>query len=755
MLQVTQFNRQCPNERHWVRKCACNLAACVIIGAAVTEARGEAQFSLQGQFDLASDQQDVVIQIGFEVASPDPLEFRTWSHTGTGVSGNHAGDIIPGGGFNPTLELLRSATRAAFTDDGTGSAGNFDAVLNFTAAPTGSSARAVPDPLPAGDYTVRVQVHEDNFNGLSKDWALDLSGPDGALVLTLDIIDQIPGAPGLSMVSVIGSGSKAINTTSFVVGLHGVGTLTVADGGHISAVSSAVGHSAGSTGAATVTGAGSHWENSGGLAIGNFGNSGAMLTVSEGGVVSSGNGNLADGVGGIGSTTITGANSRWDIGGILRVGGLGDGTMVVSDGGVVSNTLGTVADQTTSNSIMTVSGAGSTWNSTDRLTIGNGGAGTLRIENGGLVTNAVESRIGNTTTGTGAVTVTGAGSKWENSGNLFVGFFGSAEVRIEAGGVVSNATSHVGSTAFGSVGDGQVTVSGLESKWISTGELSVGTLGDVAVSDGGLVTVGGSRSANEGVITNNLGVINFDNGFANLSTGQIGGRGEFKAAGGWTNEGLIDFTGTADVHGDVVNEPGGQIVSDGGGVTRFHNSLTHNGAEIRTAASSQTVFLGAVAGDGNYTGAGTVIFESELRPGNSPGLISVEGDAVLGGASITIIELGGLTRGDDYDAIDIGTSLTLGGDLVVDYVEIFEASTGNVFDLFYSPTIVGTFATVALPDLDATQFWSLETVIDFSGDTDVLRLSVVSSIPLPPAVWFFISALFIGYSYFRRAREYC
>ncbi len=326
-----------------------------------------------------------------------------------------------------------------------------------------------------------------------------------------------------------------------------------------------------------------------------------------------------------------------------------------------------------------------------------------------------------------------SGSKWNNSSSVFVGFFGAGELNVEAGGFVSNTISNIGSTAFGSVGVGQATVSGMGSQWSSTGELRIGALGTLTVLAGGLVTVGGTGSLNEGTITNNLGVIHFDNDVANQGGADIGGTGDFTAVGGWTNEGLMDFTGTAEIHGDVANQAGGRIESSGGGVTTFHDSVIHNGAEIRTAGASQTVFFGSVTGDGIYTGSDTIFFDGTVQPGNGAGLMSTEGNVIFGSASKTIIELGGLIRGDDHDAVDVDLGLTLAGELAVIYFDAFEASAGDSFDLFYAQSITGAFDTVDFSGLGPSLFWNLEIIADFSSTTDVLRLSAVNAVPLPPA----------------------
>ena len=90
----------------------------------------------------------------------------------------------------------------------------------------------------------------------------------------------------------------------------------------------------------------------------------------------------------------------------------------------------------------TVTGVGSKWTNLGELYVGRSGNGMLTIEAGGEVSsgtiNTFSSYIGSGLNSTGKVTVTGAGSKWTNSGNLYVGISsGNGELTIDDGGLVS------------------------------------------------------------------------------------------------------------------------------------------------------------------------------------------------------------------------------------------------------------------------------------------------------------------------------
>ena len=127
--------------------------------------------------------------------------------------------------------------------------------------------------------------------------------------------------------------------------------------------------------------------------------------------------------------------------------------------------------------------------------------------------------------------------------------------------------------------------------------------------------------------------------------------------------------------------------------------------EIRTSAGGASVFFGAVSGAGPFTGTGTVYFEGDLRPGNSPAAVLYEGDLVLGGAATLTLELGGLALGAQYDHLNVGGTLTEDGTLDVVLYNNFAPHFGDTFDLFDAGALAGNFDDVNLPALSGDLTW--------------------------------------------------
>ncbi|MGY2051661.1 autotransporter domain-containing protein [Methylobacterium sp. JK268] len=224
--------------------------------------------------------------------------------------------------------------------------------------------------------------------------------------------------------------------------------MTIENGDSVVGIVGVIGEDQGSTGAAIVKGKGSSWTLSGELDVGLLGT--GTLTVQDGGSVKNTNGIIAQGrssstegrqIRSFGTATVTGQGSTWTNSGNLTVGGdNGSGTLVIQDGGIVTNTTGYLGDNNhtgqVSTGTATVTGQGSTWTNTSDLFVGRHGTGALTIQNGGVVKNA-RGIIGGDVVAAGTVTVTGQGSTWFNSDELNVGYGGTGKLAIQNGGTVT------------------------------------------------------------------------------------------------------------------------------------------------------------------------------------------------------------------------------------------------------------------------------------------------------------------------------
>lgn len=497
------------------------------------------------------------------------------------------------------------------------------------------------------------------------------------------------------------------------------------------------------------------------VSVGEFGvGAAAILNIESAGTLSSGKGSIGELAMFTGIVTVNGAGSSWTSAGDMLVGEYGTGTLNVEAGAVVSNLFGVLGDRTGSNGTATVTGLGSTWTSTSSLFIGPRGTGTLNIEAGGVVSNQ-NGNIGNMTGSSGSVTVTGSGSTWNNAADLAVGNDGTGALTIGAGGTVtvggtlsigaSGTVSMAGGTlAFGSISTVDLgKIQGTSGSLVSTyapltgftdaAGLTPGPVlnpmldhsgliqenqgllygsgvvflpltnsasGEVQTRSGELLFFTANSNTNAGEINNFGGQIRFEQDMTNQAGGMIQGRGEFIANGGWTNDGVMAFSGGfADVLGDISNTASGQIVVGGTGVATFYDDVVMDAGnlDINVSAGSTAVFFGSF--NGGNSGAGAVNILGDLRPGNSPASVSFGGDLSLGSQATTTIELAGTTLGTDYDQVVVTDLFALDGVLEVLLIDGYAPSAGDSFDILDFGSLTGTFDAVNLPTLGGNLQW--------------------------------------------------
>ncbi|MCE9543158.1 MAG: autotransporter domain-containing protein [Verrucomicrobia bacterium] len=321
--------------------------------------------------------------------------------------------------------------------------------------------------------------------------------------------------------------SSSTGADSFNIGYFGSSnSLVISHGGSVSDYFGNVGFDSTSTGnSAIVTGSNSTWSNNR-LTIGHYGQNNSLL-VSNGGTVLVGD---YFGVGayeaGANSNTavITGSGSSLRVGSEIDVGGENSygSKLTVCDGAIVTSSTTYIGAFDTpgyysSNNAVLITG-GAAWTNSGSFYIGQSGSmNSLVISNAGLLVNAGDSIIGdNITANNNSVLVTGVGSLWTNSGDISVGFYGSANsLVISNGGVVSNANPSPSPEPRSTIGyqgtssNNWVLVTGTNSLW-EADIFQVGINGSssnsLVISEGGhviasiLYTGGDAGASNNSVI---------------------------------------------------------------------------------------------------------------------------------------------------------------------------------------------------------------------------------------------------------------
>ncbi|MGA2603464.1 MAG: hypothetical protein ABSG14_04480 [Verrucomicrobiia bacterium] len=300
--------------------------------------------------------------------------------------------------------------------------------------------------------------------------------------------------------SVNNSAVLATNLGLIVGNTGGKVSVTITNGGQVVSGYGWLGFaSSSSNNVVLVTGAGSVWNNDNGyMHIGWYSAGNQLIITNAGQVVGlsaylgyyySSSNNLA---------LVTGPGSVWTAGGMC-VGNYGSGNqLIITNGGQVVDGLAYLGygDNVyhSSNNVVLVTGSGSVWSNSGNLYVGNyGSSNQLTIANGGKVVVVNASAYLGFFPGSdnNVVLVTGPGSVWSNQPNLYIGWYSAGnQLIITNGGQVFDGAAELGINSSGS--NNVVLVTGPGSVW-SNGDVTVGAQGagtQLTIANGGQVVDG-------------------------------------------------------------------------------------------------------------------------------------------------------------------------------------------------------------------------------------------------------------------------
>jgi autotransporter-associated beta strand protein len=214
--------------------------------------------------------------------------------------------------------------------------------------------------------------------------------------------------------------------------------------------------------------------------------------------------------------------------------------------------------------------------------------------------------------------------------------------------------------------------------------------------------------------------------------------------------GFIDTNGHTVVLAGSIGElaAGLQLRKTGAG------TLVINGVQAYTGLT--TVNEGALGGHGEV--AQLAVQAATLAPGESAGLFSVRQDLSFSDGALLALELGGLTRGSGYDALDVGGSVDLGTDttLSLRFIGGFTAAAGQQFQLIHAGSgLFGQFANVADGQRLFTDDGSGSFLVHYGADQG-LALSDFQAAAVPePASWALLLAGAAALAGWARRRAAC
>ena len=348
--------------------------------------------------------------------------------------------------------------------------------------------------------------------------------------------------------------------------------------------------------------------------------------------------------------------------------------MQISGGGSLSDVTGYVIS-----GAVTVSGVGSKWTNTS-VYVGYSGTGTLNVTTGGLVSD-VNGYVGGTAGANGTATVAGTGSKWINTGSLTIGTSGTGTLTITGGA----ALSVTGATTIGSAGT-------LQLDGVSTFATS-----SISVNGGTLRTLGPITFAKSTTLTLGAGGLKFDsNTFNSTLSGTLIGSGGLAKVG----VGTLSLTGASRYTGATSVRAGGLALetTSAGNASLANTAITvASGATFSTILGNSPVSTMVNAGTPGTGSAGATLTlsagSSFSMADNSLGTFNLMQESSFSGPAFTIggasgiaptlsFNIGNAATGTDLLHVTGAVSvLSTGGEIIIDPLAGDTILTPGSYDL--------------------------------------------------------------------------
>lgn len=306
--------------------------------------------------------------------------------------------------------------------------------------------------------------------------------------------------------------------------------------------------------------------------------------------------------------------------------------------------------------------------------------------------------------------------------------------------------------------DGSVAILG-NGSGLHADSVNVGASGSLTASDAGLVHVVDLTTArgSDTSLTNNARLEVLGNamlgGSADMRSGAVA-----DIAGRLTVDGatLKVSDATTALLAPTLDIAGGRVDLSGGAIARIGSQVINNG--VLDVTGGGFVYIGnvsdappldgsiVVGGGGVLSGSGVnngarfvVQADGTLRPGNSPGTMTLFGDLLIESGGILDIEFAGLGDGL-HDVLNVTGSIVLedGARLALHFLGGFAPDVGALLDfLHFGGSLTGDFDSITVSGLQAG--WTYDFFSDRPGVFGLVSrtqgVADASAVPLPPTAW--------------------
>jgi hypothetical protein len=665
----------------------------------------------------------------FSGAAGATLEFGR-NHTfapGSEITGNMGvsftgGVTTYGGSLSTTGRVLVTSTLGTGVNIGISSA-TIDGSVTAGTLELYSGSATVHGPIAAGSMT----VDSGTVTG-SSDWtisnSLTLNGAtlngSGTIMIAPAATLSIPGNYAISLGrNVVNDG--AASWTGFNQ-INLVGGVTFQNNGSFLAAPTAPAMNAGITGSGTFNNAGT-FSKQGAIAVNTAGvtfNNAGTVDVQSGKLHLSGGGTHTGDFTGLAGATLefggnhalaAGADVSGDMnvrfsGGVTTYGGSLDtaGTVTVTNvttglpTGV--NTTTTVGGSITAGTLIVQTSSSS--HSVELAVDGPIAAGSMTVDSG-TVTGSSDWTISNSLTLNGA-TLNGSGTIMiAPAATLSIP--GNYAISLGRNVVNDGAASWTGFNQINLVGGVTFQNNGSFLAAPTAPAMNAGITGSGTFNNAGTFSKQGAIAVNTaGVTFNNAGTVDVQSGKLHLSGGGTH-TGDFTGLAGAT----LEFGGNHAFHSGSQFSGGFNVVNTGNvtwnsSSASFAGSFDNRGSltilsGATLGAGSTTTNTGTIRGNGAISG--NLANSSLLAPGNSPGILTINGNYTQTASGTLEIEVGGLTAGSQHDKVVVTGTATLGGRYEFPIIDGFMPQLNDEIVFLTATSVVGSPNSLVAPNLAA------------------------------------------------------
>jgi hypothetical protein len=224
-----------------------------------------------------------------------------------------------------------------------------------------------------------------------------------------------------------------------------------------------------------------------------------------------------------------------------------------------------------------------------------------------------------------------------------------------------------------------------------------------------------------------FGNVTFDSDAGNAVIDVLSGSHQFQVAVNLSDNTTVQVATNANLaFNNTLNLAGRTLTKSGSGGLAINGQVISGGGSIAGLS-------GVISGSGVIQ-ADVSNVSGTIAPGNSPGILTIQGNYLQGADGSLEIELGETSLGPQHDRLIVSGSAELNGTLQVELIDVFAMYYGAAYDILTAASITDHGIAYLLPELGE---WQLQhRIVELAGGGEALRLVLV---PEPKSVILLVS----------------